>query len=143
MYIYIYWDMPGPCPIPGRGGLAHAPDRAAGRPMPRPMCWALSEGPLRAPPLPAPWTGAPRPPHMGRGMGRPAWPGPGHGMGISKCNLARNRARNRARKRRPTAQERARKVKNTPQQIVIIDKKNKRSKNIRTICLLKSFFILI
>ena len=20
--------MPGPCPIPGRGGLAHAPDRA-------------------------------------------------------------------------------------------------------------------
>ena len=44
------------------------------------MCWALSEGPLRAPP-PAPRTGALRPPHMGRGMGRPARPGPGHGPG--------------------------------------------------------------
>ena len=32
-------------------------------------------------PPPAPRTEAPRPPHMGRGMGRPARPGPGHGPG--------------------------------------------------------------
>ena len=91
---------PGPCPGPGR----------AGRPMPRPMCWALPVGPLRGPPPPAPRTGAPRPPHMGRGMGRPARPGPGHGpgrpgpvwgMGQAYINIYRhrfvtNRVQNRA-----------------------------------------------
>ena len=41
--------MPGPCPIPGRGGLAHAPDRAGpAGPCPAPCAGAvgpLSEGP--------------------------------------------------------------------------------------------------
>ena len=42
--------------------------------------FVLSEGPSADGP-PAPRTEAPRPPHMGRGMGRPARPGPGHGPG--------------------------------------------------------------
>ena len=59
--------MPGPCPIPGRGVLAHAPDRA---------------GP--AGPRPAPCAGAVGPPSEGPGGGRPQRPlreGPAHGAG--------------------------------------------------------------
>jgi len=52
---------------------------------------------------------------MGMGMGM----GIGHGIGIGKCNLARNRAR----KRRPLAQERARKVSTAPQKTMIFDTK--------------------
>ena len=73
--------MPGPCPKPGRGGLAHAPDRAGpAGPCPAPCAGAVG------PPSEGPGGGARRGPseraqHMGRGMGRPARPGPGHGPG--------------------------------------------------------------
>ena len=55
--------MPGPCPIPGRGGLAHAPDRA---------------GP--AGPCPAPCAGAVGPPSEGPGEGAPARGAPQRGI---------------------------------------------------------------
>ena len=66
---------PGRPPIPGRGGLAHAPDRA---------------GP--AGPCPAPCAGAVGPPSEGPGGGAPAEAlreGPAHGAGHGPAGPAR------------------------------------------------------